>query len=158
MHELELRHVLDDRSRDLAVPREMFPALQDSGRLRVLSGEGGMVEGLRWVHTPGHTPGLISLFLQYGGERWVLASDAVKSRHELVTGIASMTEDYAASSASIAKIRQYADRVMPGHGGLLRLERVNGEVLVHTAATTGAEVTVYPSGDPRAARVISLEG
>jgi len=156
LHELEIRHILNENSQDAAVLREMYPDLRDSGRLRVLTGETGIVDGLRWVHTPGHTPGLFSLFLECEGERWVLASDAVKNQSELVTGIAAMTEDPSASTASIAKIKAYADVIVPGHDGLLRLARVNGEIRVHEAGRTRVDITVYPSGSS-AERTFVLE-
>ncbi|TBL79523.1 MBL fold metallo-hydrolase [Paenibacillus thalictri] len=182
LHEREIGHINDAKSQDAAVLREMYPHLQGSGRLRVLSGESGEVEGLRWVHTPGHTPGLFSLFLEYAGERWVLASDAVKHQSELIDGIATMTLDPAASAASIAKIKAYADIIVPGHDGLLRLERSDGDggllqperandhdsllrpervgesgvTRIYAVGRTTVEVTVYTS-DPHAAHTVVLE-
>jgi len=156
LHELEVQHILNAHARDLAVPSEMFPVLRSSGRLRVLSGGTGTVEGFRWVHTPGHTPGLISLFLEYAGERWVLASDAVKNQRELATGMAGMTEDAAASASSIETIKAYADVVVPGHDGLQRVERTNGEIRVHTMTQTRVDVTLDPSA-PAESRTIALE-
>lgn len=156
LHELEVHHIQNHHHNDLAVPYEMFPSLKNTGRLSVLSGSSGSVHGLNWVHTPGHTPGLYSLFLEYGGERWVLASDAVKNRTELVTGSSEMTYDSASSSASIRKIRNYADIVVPGHDDLLRVKRKGDEIEVQSVLKSGVEVIIQPA-DESLSKTVVLE-
>lgn len=69
LHEEEVTHIENNGEADLAVPAEMYPALRDSGRLSLLSGKSGVVEGLNWIHTPGHTPGLYSILLDYQGKK-----------------------------------------------------------------------------------------
>jgi glyoxylase-like metal-dependent hydrolase (beta-lactamase superfamily II) len=128
LHEEEVRHVEESGEQDLAVPVEMFPALRDSGRLAILSGTSGTVEGLNWLHTPGHTPGLYSILADYQGQKWAIVSDTVKNRQELVTGEASMTWDDAQSRASIEAIKKWADIVVPGHDQLLKVKRTGQAV------------------------------
>lgn len=128
LHEEEVRHIEENGRKDLAVPVEMFPALRDSGRLELLSGESGTVEGLNWLHTPGHTPGLYSILAEYQGEKWAIVSDTVKNIQELCSGDVSMTWDDAKSRESIDKIKQWADIVVPGHDRLLRVTRMGQNV------------------------------
>ena len=98
------------------------------GRIRPLSG--GRVPGLpdwRWIHTPGHSPGHISLFRT--SDRLLLAGDAVATTvqdaiygsleqpKELTGPPAYFTIDWhkaEASMATLASLRPSA--VAPGHG------------------------------------------
>ncbi|QQE74394.1 MBL fold metallo-hydrolase [Brevibacillus composti] len=123
LHEKEVAHIAENGKKDLAVPVEMFPALRDCGRLEILSGTSGIVEGLNWLHTPGHTPGLYSILVDYQGEKWAIVSDTIKNRQELSTGEVSMTWDDAKSKESIEAIKEWADIVVPGHDQLLRVHR-----------------------------------
>jgi glyoxylase-like metal-dependent hydrolase (beta-lactamase superfamily II) len=54
-----------------------------SGRLRALPADGSVpgMPGWRWVHTPGHTPGHVSLWRE--SDRTILAGDAfITTRQE----------------------------------------------------------------------------
>ncbi len=156
LHEKEAQYVSAFGQEDLAVPYEMFPALADSGRLSLLSGNDGVVEGIRWIHTPGHTPGLYSLFLPYEGERWVLASDAVKNKAELATGHVAMSRDPASSYQSIETIRTWADVVVPGHDGLLRIIRDQGKTTILSVSKPSVEVIV-PGGEEAPSKTLHLQ-
>ncbi len=130
LHEEEVTHIENNGEADLAVPAEMYPALRDSGRLSLLSGKSGVVEGLNWIHTPGHTPGLYSILLDYQGKKWALVSDTVKNISELITGEVAMTWDDARSRESINAVKQWADIVVPGHDRLLEIRRTGQQVEV----------------------------
>lgn len=156
LHEKEIEYVKTCGRQDLAIPYEMFPGLEKSGRLSVLSGNAGIVKGLKWVHTPGHTPGLYSLFIEYRGERWVLASDAVKNEGELLTGLVAMSKDPVSSYRSIELIRGWADVVVPGHDGLLRIRREENKTTVHLIEKPLVEVMIPRGADPEM-RTLILE-
>jgi N-acyl homoserine lactone hydrolase len=142
LHEEEVLHIEKNGEKDLVIPVEMYPALRDSGRLSLLSGKSGTVEGLNWIHTPGHTPGLYSLLLDYQGKKWALVSDTIKNITELRTGEVAMTWDETRSRESIAAIRQWADIVVPGHDRLLEIKRNGQQVEVNPLNESVIEVIV----------------
>ncbi|BCJ87709.1 MBL fold metallo-hydrolase [Effusibacillus dendaii] len=148
LHEEEVRHVKENGQKDLAVPYEMFSALENTGRLSILSGSSGETKGIRWVHTPGHTPGLYSIFIQYQAERWVLASDAVKNPAELISGKAAMTWDPQRGEQSIALIRDWADVVVPGHSGAVRIERGPDGIEIRPVTSSTVTISIPQNGIP----------
>lgn len=106
---------------DLLIPYGIVDFLKGHN-LTLAKDETEVAPGLELISTPGHTPGGISLVLNVGGKKWILAGDAVKNRVELATGHVDMTLDPTASERSIAKIKKLAHRVLPGHDGWLRVE------------------------------------
>lgn len=133
LHEKEVHHIerCKENDFDLAVPYEMYQALKETNRLNILQGEGGVIEGVEWLHTPGHTPGLYSLLIQKKGKTWALTSDAVKNRGELESEHVAMSLDDQASTNSIKKIKAQANIVIPGHDAPLELMREeNGSVTI----------------------------
>ena len=63
-------------------------------------------DGIRVIHTPGHTTGSITLLSEEHG--WLLVGDALQHRFGRLNGPASyVTQDYAAARASIEKLLQY---------------------------------------------------
>lgn len=130
LHERELAYARDEHARDLAVPIELLADLEATGRLRLLSGDAGTACAIDWFSAPGHTAGLIALRVEQGGERTVLASDAVKNVGELITGEAAMAWDRAASHRTILGILATADVIVPGHDRRVRVRReeATGEV------------------------------
>ncbi|HTP60399.1 MAG TPA: MBL fold metallo-hydrolase, partial [Spirochaetia bacterium] len=75
---------------------------------------GGMVV----IHTPGHTPGHISLYLQ--ADRLLISGDALRSENGVLQGPSpNATADLAQATASLRKLLDYPiDRVLCYHGGL----------------------------------------
>lgn len=142
LHEEEVRHIRENGTRDWCIPLEMFPALEQSGRLKLLTGSQGHVGGITWLHTPGHTPGLYSLLLDYKGEKWALVSDTVKNEQELLTGQIAMAWDQQQSIKSIQLIKDWADLIVPGHDRLFRLVRIQGETKVIPLEPTRVEITL----------------
>lgn len=155
LHERELAYAEAHSRDDLAIPIEALTDLRDTGRLRLLRGEAGTVEGVDWFLAPGHTEGLYALRIPQGDATWVLASDAVKNLAELRSGRVAMTRDAAASEGSIARIAAMADVILPGHDRPIEVTRGNDGPRFRPMGT--AEVTIRladgVAGEPRAWRV-----
>ncbi len=84
---------------------------------------GGMVV----IHTPGHTPGHISIFLT--ADRLLISGDALRAEDGVLQGPSpSATEDLSLATASLRKLLEYpVDRVLCYHGGVTKpgaLERL----------------------------------
>ena len=122
MHRTELAYARDPTLEDLAICRWATDAIARHPRLKILDGEPELIEGIRVLHTPGHTPGCISLAMTVAGEAWILAQDAVKHRKELTSGDVEVAADRSAARASLERIRRLARVVVPGHDVPLRLE------------------------------------
>lgn len=113
VHPLELAHaekVAQNPLEDPACLYALLPLLQRS-RLKVVLEEEELFPGLRLLHLPGHTPGLLGLEVEGVG---VLVSDAVKSRFDLEGPPAPPCWNPKLALASRARLRQYP-RIFPGH-------------------------------------------
>lgn len=99
------------------------------GRVRPLPEDGSIphLPGWRWIHTPGHTPGHISLFRE--GDRALIAGDAfvtvrqdslmsVMTRRKEVSGPPRyLTTDWDAARESVRKLESLRPAVaVAGHG------------------------------------------
>lgn len=121
------------------------------GRVRALPEDGSVpgLDGWRWLHTPGHTAGHVSLFRE--ADRLLLAGDAVATmdldswaaqvvkRRELNRPPAPFTSDWAAARASVRALADLEPtRIAAGHGlpiedaAALRLRAYAGSVEVPT--------------------------
>jgi len=120
VHEHEMAYA-DSREADGAVLRYHRPVLQERGRLRLISAETALEDGVQVIHVPGHTPGCIALSI--GKE--VLCGDALKSRWDLDGPMAPPVWDADLASRSIAKVKQLGMRLYPGHD--MPLELVAGK-------------------------------
>jgi N-acyl homoserine lactone hydrolase len=85
-------------------------------RFDIVDGDCDIAPGVRCVLLPGHTPGLQGVLVTTEGERVMLASDhcpLYENFHSLVpTGIIHSLEAWYESTA---RIKQLADRILPGH-------------------------------------------
>lgn len=100
---------------DPFVPGYIKAALQDTD-LEIFSGEPELADGLRAIHVPGHTPGIYGLEFEAHNERIVIAGDAIKIARELLSEEVSMEFDSEKrGSNTIKKIKERADRIIPGH-------------------------------------------
>ncbi|MDR3205744.1 MAG: MBL fold metallo-hydrolase [Candidatus Methanoplasma sp.] len=82
---------------------------------RIVDADIELTKGIRLVHTPGHTPGSMSVFVD-ADRRYAVAGDAVpkKSNYEKMAP-PSINTDPAAALKSIKHIVGYADVIVPGH-------------------------------------------
>jgi glyoxylase-like metal-dependent hydrolase (beta-lactamase superfamily II) len=98
-------------------------------RVRTLTADGAVPEmpGWRWVHTPGHTPGHVSLFR--GQDRCLVAGDAVvTTKQESLTAVltqrcelhgppAYFTQDWTSARESVRRLAALAPSIIvAGHG------------------------------------------
>lgn len=142
IHRTELDYARDAALEDLAICGWAADAIARHPRLKILEGEPELLAGIQVMHTPGHTPGCISLAMVVEGELWVLAQDAVKNREELTSGEVAMASDLRAARASLERIRSVAHVVVPGHDVPLRIE---GDTVVPLAEAR-AEITEILTG------------
>jgi glyoxylase-like metal-dependent hydrolase (beta-lactamase superfamily II) len=121
LHAKEAEWVLSDPDA-FAIPKHMYPAVVGSGRLQLISDDVEIAPGVQTILIPGHTPGCMGLVLRENGKpTTVLAGDAVKNLAELATGKVAMSLNNDSSARSIAKIRNIADIVIPGHDRTLQI-------------------------------------
>ncbi|NLU45559.1 MAG: MBL fold metallo-hydrolase [Euryarchaeota archaeon] len=74
-----------------------------------------LTEGVRLVHTPGHTPGSMSVFIE-ADRRYAIAGDAIPLKDNHLQGKPPRySHDSALALESLKKITDYADMVIPGH-------------------------------------------
>lgn len=101
---------------DVLMPWCIHQKLQ-SGNLEVFDGEGALFPGVTYFPTPGHTPGCYSLqFVATDGARIILAGDAIKYAKEAILARCDNAFDTVENgTASIQRILQNADRIVPGH-------------------------------------------
>ncbi len=124
VHEDELAYARQHGAKDPAIPMFQVQGLLSSGRLRSVSGEPEISNGLSLIRTPGHTGGHCSLVLESDQGLVVLAQDAVKHRGEILAGRPGEAFSMADATKSIQRILSIASIVVPGHDCPLRL--VNG--------------------------------
>ena len=135
-----------------------------SDRLRELSADGGLPgpPGWRWLHTPGHTPGHISLYRE--ADRVLLAADAFATMN-LDSWSAYLTRerkfsrpsppftfDWGTAHRSIEKLADLEPRVVAaGHGLAMTGDHVAYELRDFTASFTpprrGRYVASLPVAD-----------
>jgi glyoxylase-like metal-dependent hydrolase (beta-lactamase superfamily II) len=80
----------------------------------------GIWEGVRMVHTPGHTPGSISVIVD-AGEVFAIAGDAVPTEDNVRKWVPPGHHyDRGKAMGSMAMLVEMADVVVPGHGPAFR--------------------------------------
>lgn len=144
IHELELPYVIGEKDYPLGDPTvggkvsEMSPTFPHTSidikeKISVLPQNGKIpgVPGWKWIHTPGHTEGHISLFHEM--DRVLIAGDAISTtkqesmmsvitRKEEISGPpAYLTEDWSKALDSIRYLKSLEPSVLlPSHGKPLR--------------------------------------
>jgi N-acyl homoserine lactone hydrolase len=121
IHEEEINHVRQNKD-DVAVPYEVLPHLF-TRNITILQGKSTSFDCFTLVHTPGHSPGHVSLFLKQDGQTVALAADAVKNIMELKTGNVMMTQNMQDTLDSIRYIKENADIIYPGHDSAIRMSK-----------------------------------
>jgi glyoxylase-like metal-dependent hydrolase (beta-lactamase superfamily II) len=131
-----------EKGEDVIQPPFFYEAVKATGRLETVDEGAEIAPGATALHLPGHTPGCLGLLLSARDmPKTVLAGDAIKNLLELATGNAGMSLDPVATARSAAKVRSLAERVIPGHDRVLRVDkdRCYAEDFVH-------ETIVIPGG------------
>jgi len=89
--------------------------------------------GIDLVHTPGHTPGTMSVFVE-AERRYAIVGDAIPTfenvRRWVPPGIVS---DGDAALRSMSKIVAFADVIIPGHDSPVEVDRRNDRFIQNSA-------------------------
>ncbi|MBW2638035.1 MAG: MBL fold metallo-hydrolase [Deltaproteobacteria bacterium] len=89
---------------------------------RKLTGDGGILQfgddKIHWVHTPGHTPGSISLYIERGGKRILFGQDI---HGPFLPSFGSDIEEWRRSMAKLLDLE--ADILCEGHFGIYRSKK-----------------------------------
>jgi glyoxylase-like metal-dependent hydrolase (beta-lactamase superfamily II) len=112
---------------------EKLSPLEKAGRVKLLTGEADVAEGVRAVPTPGHTPGHMSVRLESGGERLIVLGDVVVHEAQVADpGLVYVSDEDAALAAETRKrvLAELADdgtAMIAGHFvGVGRVTRADG--------------------------------
>lgn len=109
---------------DFAFPEAYYPIIQKTGRVNLIQRDEEIVPGVHTLLLPGHTPGSMALVLRHPDlPVTALTGDAVKNLAELATGQVSHSKDAEISAASVRKVREIAEVVVPGHDRILKVEK-----------------------------------
>lgn len=115
------------------VPEALTP-LEALGALDLIDGEKSLTSEVTAIHTPGHTPGSMSLLITSGGERALLTGDSIVHPAQVEQPDLAFAFDHDGETAQQTR-RQLVDRVEaeglilsachfpePGFGRVVRLE------------------------------------
>ncbi|RLB35886.1 MAG: hypothetical protein DRH12_16340 [Deltaproteobacteria bacterium] len=115
LSEKELDYAYREKG-DLFIPDTITDYLQSiKDRVTLIGGDTVLDERITLIETPGHTPGSISCLYEGGDLKVLLAGDAVKNSYEFISGCVDMTKNQNVSKATIERIRQIANVIIPGH-------------------------------------------
>ena len=117
------------------LPELYVDALDTESRVRRIAAGEEFLPGLRSMLAPGHTPGSLVFHLTANPVPVIFTGDAAKNRAELISRRVDMSEDDAASKASIDAIWQLWRSVpgtllIPGHDLTMRLDDAGNPVYV----------------------------
>lgn len=121
-HAQEVAHALGGANTDFAYHGFLSEGIASTGVLEVVEEGYEVAPGVTTLFVPGHTPGSLALLLS--GEDMpdtVLAGDAVKNMGELASGTTPWAMMPEKATASIRRIRDLAEVVVPGHDRMLRV-------------------------------------
>jgi N-acyl homoserine lactone hydrolase len=109
------------------LPELYVDALETDPRVRRISAGDEFLPGLTAFDAPGHTPGSLVFHLTSNAVPVIFTGDAAKNRAELLSREVDMTEDIAASKASIEAIWQLwrakpGTILIPGHDLSMQLD------------------------------------
>ena len=88
--------------------------------------EGGaeLIPGVKFLSTPGHTEGSVSVVVEANGKRYAIVGDAIPTveNYETMTPPAINIDERLAKE-SMKRILKAADYVIPGHGAMFEVGR-----------------------------------
>lgn len=122
--ESEWDYAENPHEKDIFIPGFIRPALEIAD-LMVFSGAPEIARGVQTMHTPGHTPGHYSLVITTAEkETVVIAGDAIKTAQEALRERSALEvmqfDPEERSQDTIKRIKEIADRIIPGHYPPLR--------------------------------------
>jgi len=121
MHQKEVEWIHGDDCE--WTPKSLFPVVESTGRLELISEDIEIAPGVHTLLSPGHTPGCMALVLnEQGKPTTVVAGDAVKNINELVTGMVDISWSNEESAKSIRRIREIGKVIIPGHDRVLEID------------------------------------
>lgn len=110
-------------SNDPFVPAALFPLLAE--RITPFSGEVELLDGVRTVPLPGHTPGMTGLLLEQEGV--LVAGDGIKNGYEFARGTPPpVFGDSVEALQSYQRSAEVARVIIPGHDAPFRLQHESG--------------------------------
>lgn len=90
--------------------------LHSRPRMRLVDGDWEFAPGLRCIHLPGHTPGCMGVCCDTTDGRYMIACDASPMFENIEDNVPPGTYvDLYEAYASLARIRDLSDAVLPGH-------------------------------------------
>jgi len=103
--------------KDILMPWGIHAELEGNHDLELVEGEGSLGGGVDFFRAPGHTPGSYALEFQSADQGLVIvAGDALKYAKEAILRRCDMAFDTTeAGTATIQKMLDRADRIVPGH-------------------------------------------
>jgi N-acyl homoserine lactone hydrolase len=111
----EWDYVAAPHPEDLLVPWGIREQLSKSS-VELIEGEGQLDFGATFFPAPGHTPGCYAVELTTDSGTTVVAGDAIKYVKEVILQRCDMAFDtLEAGTATITRILECADRIVPGH-------------------------------------------
>lgn len=153
LHKIEDEWAATNPVDDFAFPEVYYAAIKQSGRLSLIDRDEEIFPGVHTMLLPGHTPGSMGVLLK-GDDMPVtaLTGDAVKNITELATGSVHLTKSPEVSAASIRKVREVAEVVIPGHDRMLKIEK--DKIVAITEARDGI---ILPPGVMKPDEEVLLE-
>lgn len=97
------------------------PWLSTAGQFKVVDGDYELLEGIKLLFTPGHTPGFQCVQVQTSGGRYVIGSDCVPNlegwnNRKLGLPVASaINTNYEVFYKSLKRLMAETDHMLPGH-------------------------------------------
>lgn len=115
-----ITHLHDDHTGNIGLfPRARLMAHEHESPpfdWTILKGGEELIPGVKVMHTPGHSPGSISVFVE-ADRRYAIAGDALPTEDNYVKNVPpGIHYDRDVALQSIKRIVDYAQVVVPGHG------------------------------------------
>jgi glyoxylase-like metal-dependent hydrolase (beta-lactamase superfamily II) len=122
LHPTEMDYSRHPNRHDYTVARYMADAISKM-KMELVSDGDTVVEGVKIIDTPGHTKGHISVLVDQGGEKILLAGDAMPDSGTVTRGLPyNIFWDVEDARESVEKMLDTSKVFYPGHDRPFRLE------------------------------------
>ncbi len=103
------------------------------GKIVSVGADQDLCPGISLVHTPGHTPGSLSVFVE-AERKYAIVGDAIPTFENVRRWVApGIVSDGEAALKSMKKIIAFADIVVPGHDAPFEVDRRNDRFIPNRA-------------------------